>query len=373
MRNTSVTNQPFILHRFLHSMRVSRFKLILAVAICLAGLLGIWQIAAVVSKNSAPGLWIPAESLNLGTIWAQRALECTLPVYNSSDQEIEIEEPAGSCRCAEVQPKTLTIPPGGKQQISFIIKAAAGAQTPGQGARKELTMGLVAHLRRPQRTTISWTMRCLVRDWLLLSAPVIIIEEDANVLAPTHAFRKTVVPYHTAVPLESLEAVADSSDLQVALRQESATSGFIEIEPASHIPAGDFVRHIEFRPITISGEKLPPTLIQVKGKSVYDVYAVPAELVLGPLTLGAAKKSTVTLKSRTGREFSATSAPSPDDSRSLNETQREGQTVYEIEQGAAATGLQAKEVVFHVTSPESGSQELHVPLTYVGIAPDSQQ
>ena len=172
---------------------------------------------------------------------------------------------------------------------------------------REVTIDLIAHVTRPQIRNCHWTIKCHVRNPLVLDSNTVTFDEQSNLLSPSHTFKVMSVNYESPIPLRCLEAKVHEHDIAVQVRPISNFAGRIEIQPSGDIPAGVFNRQIELIAHPETNELLPPVLVNVIGLSVQDIHIIPCDISFGPLELGKQQTAELRLESRTKGRFSVIS------------------------------------------------------------------
>src|SRR4051794_26092418 len=94
-----------------HATRDYPLRVTLVTIVVLIG--GLFTLLGFHTSGHRPDLWIPLDALNLGDVWAQDGLRVVLPFHNSSGADINLDHIRPSCKCASVEPPTLTVPAKG--------------------------------------------------------------------------------------------------------------------------------------------------------------------------------------------------------------------------------------------------------------------
>jgi hypothetical protein len=74
-----------------------------------------------VQTDETAVLWIPAESLDFGTVYEDEYLSWTLPIENHKPVSVEIESFSTSCNCLLIDPPTLTIGPSERRDLRLKV------------------------------------------------------------------------------------------------------------------------------------------------------------------------------------------------------------------------------------------------------------
>jgi hypothetical protein len=328
-----------------------------------------WRGQYVSKAHSA--LFIPTKSLDLGELWAQRGagklVTCRLPIYNTSNNDIDLDRITGSCKCTTVQPGALRVPGHGCSEISIKVEVLPGSLADPLVTRRHVDVDIGAH--SPQFNDIwRWRIQYTVKPWLKLSTPEVVFVPDDNELEPSHKFRRRIISYETAVPVTTLDATSDSSDVDVFIIKETDTAGRIAVAPNSRIPAGRFGCTVSVS-ATSPQCALPSVLLQVSGVSVHDVYALPSNVTFGPMTLGESGTARVTFASRGHHAFTVAEIGSHSSAVSFRLLDGDGSDahVYEVSQTAVERGRQHGVLTCRATSDDGTVTEVPIDITYIGI------
>ena len=215
---------------------MSRLRNTAAFAVLLAGISAAGFYAARLESGVADSepdvLSIPAESLDLGLLWAVREFRAGLPVTNNSSDTIQVSAIRVGCKCTSVSPTSFTLPPGKSQQIFLSLDLERGGQTGERPFEVELIPKLEGYALPP----VKWTVRAKVRE------PVNGIPDFVHLklLDTSQAASRT---WSIETPKADVDISVErlSGPFQVSLRMNEAASR----EPVEGIRQGDLQLDIE--------------------------------------------------------------------------------------------------------------------------------
>jgi len=195
---------------------------ILLVAVCLAVTAGVVIGLAVVSANTktadttaAPPtfLTVPANKLNVGEVWETKNAQFLLPIMNSTNRPLEIQDFESSCDCGEITPRNVKLPPGGTATVTVTMNLLPRTNRQLGMARRQFGTAVKPILATGEKVE-PLTIKGVAKSWVTLNY-LHIHFGDANIAGQPAITRRVIATAY--VPLDSISAATESDSLSVAV------------------------------------------------------------------------------------------------------------------------------------------------------------
>src|SRR5262249_46331017 len=113
-------------------------------------------------SSTAGDVFIPESDRDFGEGWEQQEFQLTLPVINSTHEEIRIASIDSSCGCLSLSPLFLVVPAMGSAQIEIKLDLRFNpAETP---EPREVVVQLAPHFEGSKQPPPVWTVKGRVRS-----------------------------------------------------------------------------------------------------------------------------------------------------------------------------------------------------------------
>ncbi|MBC7967330.1 MAG: DUF1573 domain-containing protein [Fuerstia sp.] len=241
--------------------------------------------------------------VDLGSLWAQDRYRVEIPVRNSGATELKLVDISASCTCTTVDPKSLTVPAGSTGTFHTELDLVSYRPQDYQVPTRTTEAGIIALASSGERPVkLSWKLRATVRNAIGLN-PIIVVNDPVVVGADAPAQSVQIVEH---IPLRRIIASCDPAKAEVDVAHAPGEGGLsklnIRLKPRE--TPGTFEFPVMLTPVAVEeGTTIPPLTIQVRGRVVEDIYAVPSSLVLGVIRDGEHFEGEFVLASRQSHAF----------------------------------------------------------------------
>ena len=241
-------------------------------------------------------LMIPDECLEVGTVWSDSAVPLTLPVTNTSDDEIRVNGTHASCSCAVID-----------RALSHYCRAQASTSRyhllrhvpTAVLSRRRLSASIVVSMDTPARHCV-WTIRGKVREAFELHPPAL---QFADVLVGTGAGTRSEVLIRWHASLLDVSIRSDVTSLSITpVRTDGQARRRMVVSLARDLPIGQYEGAIVCSASTPQGETVCARL-PVRLGVIGDLHMMPTSRHLGVAFPGEQLTAIFQLLSRTGRKF----------------------------------------------------------------------
>jgi len=348
----------------------------ISVAVVGVVLLGGWPSSRSLSPNQLPAttakqeLIIPESMLNLGEVWEQADLALTLPITNTSVNEVNIDRFTASCGCVSVVPSQLTLGPGETRDLQVRLDLTVIARKSPFAWVREFKATFVPYVgsRHGQPKALQgWEIVARVRSPNRAEPPVAALGRHSELATELPAVTLKILSHD---PSARLEAKSNSSHLRTQLEPAGSIPGIynLHLKLENKLPVGPIGLKVELTTILANGTVLPSRQIDVTGEILSDVQASPSALLLGSLRMGTSKEETIALQSITGSEFQIIDFVTEGKGLSVTESRsaESKEHNFVLTQLADQTGLTANRVVFRVRQSTNKLVHLPILITYRG-------
>ena len=328
---------------------------------------------------SRAGLVVDEQYLSFGEVWETEQLDLDLPITNTTKRAIDVTGFLLSCECLEIQPDSLTIPPG-ETRICHLKLNLLARQDQNIAAATDFAKGGPATTRAYKRVNVKivpvtagstswqqgWVIHGSVRQMVSFKPAQVSFTES---LVKGMRYPSAAVKVAVKVPVENVIVDCDPHMAKFSLErlENSLTEYILRIAPKEELPIGLFAFPIRLRVITGKGETLQSRSLFVRGEVVEDVQAIPSRLYLGSHAIGKAVSETVLLRSNSGSNFEVDGIENenPDVTIKPSGDYRSGGKSFRIVQIITGSGWHQRKVQFIIQhGPGERSQKIKVPLQW---------
>ena len=340
-------------------------------AYALGGLFADKAVTAPAAINSQPtvgGLFVEPTTLVLGEVQETASHPLRLEIRNTTSQPKKIIDIQGSCGCTEIEPRELTLPPGGTGTVSVVIDLTKRPYSHSGVSRRQFSVRVDPVFAGDFAPTPGWLVTAEV-----LSAVTVDVTKLGFAEGCVHQGESVTrrVRVATHVPLGGLEAEVVPANAGTAILVPTGSGQYdLAISPNRTLPVGPFQFTVQVRPITPNWKPLTAIPVEVSGEMRPTVRAFPRTVLFGEVETPGMADAEVVLtlppgdKWRVGRIESDSEGtkvvavgPAPD-----------GGVRYRIEQPVTKLGDQQVVVSFAVLGPEDRKETVRVELRYHGRA-----
>jgi len=271
-----------------------------------AGMMGLFALVFWMSMKSrrmlaAPtALVVDEEYLSFGEVWEEPAFVWKLPIRNTTNQDVVIAGFDTSCSCGKIEPSSLTIAPQGTSEVRLSLNLLSAHSEPDLAA-KDFEVAVQPRINKGAGTQAGWVVHGKVLQPFAIDPPVVDFEESL-VRGEPFAPRSTVIT--CGLDVAKLMARCDLSSLttQVMRDTKNPRRFRLEIQPRKDMPGGPFNHLVRLAALTPSKKEVSGA-VSVVGRVVEEVSLQPEVLAFGAEAIGTKLQETVTLQSRSGKDF----------------------------------------------------------------------
>jgi hypothetical protein len=215
-------------------------------------------------------LTVPADKLNVGEVWETKDAKFPLPITNTTDRTLEIQDFESSCDCGEIVPRRLTLPPGGTATVTVTFDLLPRNNRQLGMARRQFSTTLKPILASREKVE-PLTIQGVAKSWVTLNYMHVHFG-DANVAGRPPVSRKVIAT--TYVDIDGISATVDNDSISATVTKLPDADKFqLLLTPNTTKQPGPFAATVTLRPV---GVRAPPgvtltlpvegTLAQPEGK-----------------------------------------------------------------------------------------------------------
>lgn len=322
--------------------------------------------ATIAPKNEETvRLSIPPGALIIGTVWEDDRFDWTVPIENKEAVPVEVASFSRSCNCLSIEPEAFVLEPGERRNLHLQIDLLA-KQTKPSG---EVSISLYPHLKMMSEAELAkrrppkWTLKGQIRRVLALDRSVY-LGRYSELAQPLPARE---IPIEVLVPLQSLSVECSLPSFTASVELPSSGQGktVLRLVQSTSLPEGPIQGTVTLKPVRQKGKPLPVRRLEIAGKIVPDVEAVPPAVQVGGRRLGEMFEEVVVLRSMTGKTLGTVRAETNGEGLSVEADKQSGS--YRVRQKVCGEGSQTNWIRFF-TKPDKHTITIMVPISYTGIA-----
>lgn len=341
--------------------------------IILLGVMGLFALVFWMAMKSRrmltpkSALVVDEQYLSFGEVWEDPAFVWTLPIRNTTNQDVEIAGFAMDCSCSRIEPSALSIPAQGKAEVRLTLDLRNRPRSHSDLERRDFKVHIQPRLTKGTMMLSNWMLHGKVRQPFLIEPPLVDFEDK---LVRGQPFVPISVSITTRMKITELTAHSDSPILRVkAMRDTKEPNRFRLVVRPSESTAGEwFHQQIRLVALTPNKMKIFGTLLVV-GRVLEDVGLQPESFSFGAQSVGVKVQGTVTLQSRSGQEFSI-QAIDGEGSRSvafhLDRRWKDGRQSYIVSCPVEQLGNQKNKIRVKVKTPQ-GLLNVPLQISYYGV------
>lgn len=259
------------------------------------------------ANGAHTGLMVSSGSLDIGDVWDRDGISHTVMLLNETSRPIEIERLKSSCKCTDIEPDHLVVPPRQSRDVHLLLNLAgargARARATASAGPVPLSLDLLAFRKgtaEPVRFILSGRLHTAIdvkpraihfsaEKFLDRSGP----SEDVEVVcAPgVTGFSATCDP-----PFATVTANCVSKD------QRAGSLHVVTVRPNDNLPLGPFDFDVRFR-VNAGSDAFFVAPLRVSGVVADDIEVLPSRVALGDAPLGACLSDRIVVASRRHEAF----------------------------------------------------------------------
>ncbi|MBY0230421.1 MAG: hypothetical protein K2W96_14145 [Gemmataceae bacterium] len=296
------------------------------------------------------GLSVPVSALDLGEVWETDAFKVALPITNVSGKDISVTDILAGCACVEASPRAFSVKAGETKEVALTIDLTKRGPWERHAAHRPFKVTVVPVIEKVGMAREAWVLSMAVPSRITLDTDELAFG-DRTVSGQENDPRRIEACVHGSSAM--LEARVIPPTAGTATVEPMGEGRFkVAVAPSASLPEGPFKFHVE---LTASGGEGEPSKavrrFEAKGTLRPEVRAFPAQVFLGPRTVGTTAATTVQLQSPPGAGWEVERIEC--DSADVKVVAQEG-GAYRVEMAAKAGDFAAK-VRFFVRKGKTGS------------------
>ncbi|MCI0739715.1 MAG: hypothetical protein L0Y72_11780 [Gemmataceae bacterium] len=316
------------------------------------------------------GLTVDSKQRDFGEVWESKTFPWRLTVYNPNSQDVEIQEFYTLCGCANVEPKTVVIPAGGKVDVRLTVDLTTAISREMDSledgsASRPFVVQVVPKVKSAPPIRNGWQVQGRVKRVLTVVPPS--VEFEGRMLRGEEFPSKTI-RVRANVPLDQLGVESRPSILSVAIAssENNDKTFLLTISPKQDCPTGPFNARIYLRPV-LNGSAIVEHIVNVAGNVGHEVESLPPALHLGVKSLGQVAEGTVVLRAVRDKTFKVQRIETSTEHLTV-EALKNPRECYQIRLPVVHTGHHVENVLFHIAM-ESSDAAFSVPVvvSYYGL------
>jgi hypothetical protein len=336
-------------------------------------------------------LYVDAAKIDLGTLWQQDEVHCTVPVVNRSTTTVTLEGWYPLCGGRAIEPQRLVLGPGESASVNVVLDLTDPCLT------NQRHLQVAGQTRRTQEPTkvpsfdfIAWlaprvdpSLGVASVGWPIRGHVLIPFTVHPEKIDLPEAVRGELSPpvgvwvycytdtdsLLVECPAHLLITVNDTAKQAAALKQTAVLPLELEVRVRPDAPTGPFEVSVPVRVRTRDGAILGGKKLMVTGRVVPTVAAYPAPLALGITPVGSAVSEQVSLRSRIDEPFEVLEILNPHNDITVEPLPSDDPLgkLFRVTTVAMAEGEIRREITFRIKSAGRNEEEL-VPVTLVMYA-----
>ncbi len=248
------------------------------------------------------GLVLSESDLDFGEVWEAKQFHRELTIENQAGEDRAIAGFAMSCSCLSVKPDSLVVPAGKAARIRLTLDLTSRQLEERDAVDRPFRVQLVPQIEGGLPRAMGWTIHGRVRNVL---APSQVTVRFGDTLIRGSPFSPRTLTLRAQMPLK--EVRVEGQPKGVSIRVEQVQSGApiyrLTIQPQANLSAGPFSESLDLVGVTPQGRTVWGATLQVDGKVLEDIQAIPPSLSLGARKVGETVQSEVFLRSASGKAF----------------------------------------------------------------------
>lgn len=251
-----------------------------------------FAIQPALSPATDDALAIPDGALNFGSVVAQRGFRWTLPVRNTTQHDIHVQNVVLACRCMAIEPREFTVAGGQTVTVCVILDLLPPTKADARRTSRVVGLDFVPVTTETLPHPVHWRLRGIV-----LRHPLLVEESPVEFPGPLVEGCPSppkCVEITAMTGLVGVKATGAESTLAVDVRHSASELDKYEIRitPRQSLCAGEY--HCELLlqayPVGLARDLFPDLPLDVYLDVRHDVVATPRTLFLGKGIVGSTSR-----------------------------------------------------------------------------------
>ena len=195
-------------------------------------------------------------------MWETKNAQFLLPIMNSTNRPLEIQDFESSCDCGEITPRNVKLPPGGTATVTVTMNLLPRTNRQLGMARRQFGTAVKPILATGEKVE-PLTIKGVAKSWVTLNY-LHIHFGDANIAGQPAITRRVIATAY--VPLDSISAATESDSLSVAVTKlPDADKYQLLLTPNTTRKPGPFACTMTLRPVGASAPAGVTLTLPVEG------------------------------------------------------------------------------------------------------------
>lgn len=193
-------------------------------------------------------LQVPLDSLDFGEVWEQSRYPWTLPIRNTGEHPVVIDEFLLSCGGVRVEPPTLSISPGETREGSIVLDLTAARAARESRGWSVFAVTVAPKVRGPDAAKVAarWKVQGRVRAAVEIDRSAVDFGAASDLGQPLPA---AVAIVKRRDMVARLDAMSQSGGFDVTIRPEMDHRYTLTATPKTKLPLGEIRDHIWVYPL----------------------------------------------------------------------------------------------------------------------------
>ncbi len=191
-------------------------------------------------------LTVPADKLNVGEVWETKDAKFALPITNTTDRPLEIQDFESSCDCGEISPRRMLLPPGGTGTVTVTMDLLPRTSRQLGMARRQFSTTVKPILASGEKVE-PLTVQGVAKSWVTLNY-LHVHFGDSNVAGQPPLPRRVIAT--TYADLDGISATSDNDSIGVTVTKLPEPNKFqLLLTPNTTRTPGPFAATVTLRPV----------------------------------------------------------------------------------------------------------------------------
>ena len=191
-------------------------------------------------------LTVPADKLSVGEVWETKDAKFALPITNTTERPLEIQDFESSCDCGEISPRRLLLPPGGTGTVTVTMDLLPRTSRQLGMARRQFSTTVKPILASGGKVE-PLTVQGVAKSWVTLNY-LHVHFGDSNVAGQPPISRRVIAT--TYVDLDGIGATSDNDSISTTVTKLAEPNKFqLLLTPNTTKKPGPFAATVTLRPV----------------------------------------------------------------------------------------------------------------------------
>ena len=341
-------------------------------SVIIVGMVGLFVLVFWMAMKSrrmvtpTPVLVVDEQHLSFGETWEDPAFVWTLPIRNTTNQDVEIAGFETSCNCGKIEPSSLTVPAQGTAEVRLTLNLLSTHSEPDH-AGKDFKVAIQPRITKGAGAQAGWIVQGKVKQPFAIDPPVI---DFAESLVRGQPITPRSADLTCGIDVIELTSHCDSPFFKAKVTREGTEPRRFRlvVQARADMPSGFFNHQVRLTAVTPSKKEVSGA-VPVVGRVIEDVGFQPEVLIFGAKPVGAMLQETVTLQSRSGQDFELKAIDTGGVEGvviDLNGKQKDGSQSFRVSLFVEGLGHQAQTIHVKTKTPQ-GLLDLPLRMSCYGV------